>query len=134
MAIEEQRILIQLLDNRWHKCKPVFECPQHEMLVYLGGGDIYESLYAEVVVVLYPVCFTKQLVFFKVRVKFAVVSENEMCIHQVMHSFDIVPGFHPDHKRLFIKNINPFLRITIIHQEILADKGVPAITLVEVQP
>ena len=34
-------------------------------------------------------------------------------------------------KGLLMKKINPFLRIPVVHNKILADKSIPALTLIE---
>src|SRR4026207_50346 len=56
-----------------------------------------------------------------------------MCIHKVVHSFYVVSCFYVDHLSIFMKKVHPFLRVPVILNEILPDKSIPAIALVQVQ-
>ena len=102
------------------------------MLVDLCSADIDKSLYAKIIMLFYPAGLANASNFFKRDRKLPVITQIKMRIQQVMHSFNVMTGFHPDHQWLRIEQVNPFLRIPVILQKILADKCIPAITLVQV--
>ena len=62
------------------------------------------------------------------------ITQIEVRVQQVVHSFYEVTRFNIDHFRIFPEQVNPFLRIAVILDEVLPDKSIPAITLVQVQP
>ena len=55
-----------------------------------------------------------------------------MSADQVVHSFDVMGRLHLYHQRVFMKYVHPFLGVPVIHQVILQNEGIPAITLVEI--
>jgi hypothetical protein len=48
-----------------------------------------------------------------------------MCIQNIVHALNIVPGLNRDHHGMFIEQVNPFLSISIVRQKILANKSIP---------
>jgi len=110
------------------------EGTQHEVLVDLGGGEVDKGLNA---VVLHTGNHLGIAEGFKTMEHFAellVIAQVEMGIQQVVQTFDIMCGFHVDHMGLVMKKVHPFLCMPVIHDKILADKSIPAIALVQVEP
>src|SRR5690348_3705091 len=50
-----------------------------------------------------------------------------------MKALNKMRRFHLYHKWLLVKQVHPLLCIPVIHQEILPDECIPAVTLVQVQ-
>src|SRR5688572_3641862 len=132
MLIKEQSIFTELLFNMRNCFQAFLKRAQHKVLVDLCSADINKSLNAKVVMLFYPAGLSKRFKFFKRDRKLPVITQIKMCIQQVMNSLNVMAGFHPDHQWLRIEHVNPFLRIPVILQKILADKCIPAITLVQV--
>src|SRR5690606_564505 len=57
-----------------------------------------------------------------------------MRIEQVVHSLNVMSCLYANHHRLRSEEVNPFLRVAIIQQELLPDECIPGVRLVEVQP
>src|SRR4051794_1224205 len=95
--------------------------------------QVHKNLYT-VILTLCNNCGTgKALELGKRFIKLFIILKIEMCPQQVMKPFYKMCCFHFNHQRFLVKNINPFLRIPVIHQEVLFYKSIPAITLVEIQ-
>jgi hypothetical protein len=70
---------------------------------------------------------------FQYQLEFGKVTQIEKRIEHIVHAFNIVTCFHCNHQRFIVKQVDPFLRIAIVHQKILPYKSKPAVTLVEIK-
>ncbi len=94
----------------------------------------HKNLYAEIIVMLYNMWRFKSFELIEHDIQLLMVAQIKMSIQQVVHSFDIVTGFHVNHLRIFFEQVNPFLRVLVILDKILPDESVPSIALVQVEP
>ena len=133
MAVDKEVVFGEFLRDGGHHLESFFKGAAHEYLVDLGGGDIDEGLDSEVVVLDHAVGPRKVFEFAQDAIEPLVVAEIEVGVQQVVKRFDIVAGLHADHDGLFFEEVEPFLGIAVVHEEILADEGVPVIALVEVE-
>src|SRR5690348_5796812 len=101
VTVDKQMKALHLFFNAFDQRKALLEGSLHEMLVDLCCTDINECLYAETVMLFYPVCLRQFFQLFQCSFKHAVIAQVEMCIEQVVQSFYVVACFHPHHQGLF---------------------------------
>ncbi len=126
-------IFAQLLRDLRNQVQTLFECSGHQVPVDFCKVNIYPGMYTEIIVML-P--FRRIIVRFKFlqdHFEFTKMPQIKKGIQHIVHAFHIVTRFNGNHQRFLFEKINPFLCIPVIHQEILADKCKPAVTLVEIK-
>ena len=133
MPVEIQFVFFDLLFNIRNQVEPLCKSAFHEMLVQLGGYQVNESLNEVVLVALNHRCFDEFFKHLDRLVEFLVIPEIEMCTHEVVHALDIMSSLYFDHFGIVIENVYPFLAITVIHQKILGNEGIPAVTLIKIE-
>ncbi len=133
VSVDEQVVFGQLLFDIRNQFDPFFEGAHHKDLVDLRGGDIDKGLDTEVIIFSYAIALGEGFEFLKDDIELAVVVQVEVGVEQVMKGLYIMSCLDADHQGLFFEQVEPFLGIAVIHQEVLADEGVPVIALVEVE-
>lgn len=133
VAVDEEVVLRELLFDLRDHWKHFFEVAEHEDLVDLGGGDIDEALDAEVVVFHYAFGPCEGLEFPQGYLELAVVAQVEVGVEEVVEGLDVVSSLYADHEGLFLEEVEPFLGVAVVHQEVLTDEGVPVVALVEIE-
>ena len=133
VSVDEEVVFGQFLFDIGHQLDPFFEVAHHKDLVDLGSGDIDKGLDAEVVIFYYAVGLGEGFEFTKDEIELAVVVQVVVSVQEVVKRLYIVSCFDADHQGLFFEEVEPFLGVAVVHQEVLADEGVPVIGLVEVK-
>ena len=133
VSVDEEVVFGQFLFDVGYQLDPFLEVAYHKDLVDLGGGDIDKGLDPEVVVLYYAVGLGEGFELTKDEIELAVVVQVVVSVEEVVKRFYIMSCFDADHQGLFFEEVDPFLGVAVIHQEVLADEGVPVIALVQVE-
>ena len=103
------------------------------MAIDLRCGQVHKHQNMIYLIFLYHFAMRKSFKFFGRLSQFFCIAQVKMSTHQIVHGFDVVSRFNIIHVGIFSEKVYPFLSITIVLQKVLSDKGIPAISLVQVK-
>src|SRR5688572_12987312 len=133
VSVKIEFVFLQHIFNKRHQFQSFFKGAQHKMLVDLGGGEINKGLDLVILHLGNNIGIAEDFKLLQCNFELLVISKVKMRIEQVVYAFDIMSRLNIQHVFFIMKQVHPLLRVAIVHDKILSNKGIPAITLVQVQ-